>query len=644
MSSRFEKLFSLPENLYAIGAPVVIAQGFLLKDHEKENLLAQLKLKNIGPKVISAVKLSLVPVDESGNALADKMTYAYPHLAAARDDYFGQKSAVIVSAAEATGFVAAVVEVTFADETKWNADDDTNWAPLPVQKDLLTLLQGDAELVKQYQLEYTPEAKFQPVIDRDLWCCTCGAVNARDEAQCHVCGCELEALSKVDFRVLNAKKLARIEGKEEKEDNGLEFTGLIPDDYEDPEDSKKGKKKSKKEKKEAKKAAKEAEKNMTKDEKKAAKKAAKEEKKAGKKKKAGKVIAILLVLAVLAAGGYFGYGYYSMEAAYRTAVDQMNTGDYAKALEAFQKLGDYKDSADHIKNTKYLQATAMVDQGRFEEAIAQFESLGDYKDCANQIQKARHDFAVSLAENSNYGEAIALFKQLGEYEDAQTQLATIYKQGVTFIKEEKFDAAIQIFSALGDYQKSPGLLICTRVGQKMSASLSSVTKEDLQSLPKDYPYAKKLFGYYNLYKAMTPYVGTFVCTEQKTDAKNAVDKKDHKLVSDFQISGGKLLWVFSDDVTKTNKNRSQDFKPIENYYFFSTGRTVVKNRVIDRYRVNGKTIATATLSFEDGKLVYQNTMTLTGPSTETETLTFVLAKEDAKVPTTAAAAESTTAG
>ena len=626
MNGRFEKLFSLPENLYAIGAPVVIAQGFLLKDHEKEVLLAQLKLKNISSQVISAVKLSLVPVDDNGDALADKMVYAYQNLSAARDDLFGQKTAVIVAAAEATGFQAAVQEVTFADETKWTAEADAQWTALPAQMDLLSLLQGDVELVKQYQMEYTPQAKFQPVIDRDVWCCTCGAVNLRDESECHVCGCTLEALSSVDFRVLNAKKLARLE---ENEDEKPEFTGLIPDDYEEDDDKKGKKKKEKKQK-------------LTKEEKIAAKKAAKEEKKANKKKRAGKVIAIILVIAVLGVGGYFGYGYYKLESSYRTAVSQKESGDYEAALEGFRLLGDYKDSAERVKDVKYLQACKLVEQAQYEEAINLFSSLGDYQDCPKQIQKAQYLFATMLAENAHYREAIDLFKSLGAYDDAQTQLATLYKQGLTFIKEEKFDAAIEIFTALGDYQKSPGLLLCTMVNRKMAASLSSVTMTDLESMPKDYPYAKKLLAFYKQYRALSVYAGTFTCTQQTTDAENAAQKKDHTLVSDFQLSGGKILWVFSDDASKPNKNRSQDLKPIENYYFFSTDRVVVKNRVLDRYRVNGKTIATATVTFEDGKIVYQNTMNLTSASTTTETLTFSPAKAEQQT-TTQNAAEATTA-
>ncbi len=619
MSGRFEKLFSLPENLYAIGAPVVLAQGFLLKDHEKEVLLAQLKLRNISQQVISAVKLALVPVDEEGNALADKMTYAYQHLTASRDEFFGQKSAVIVSAAEATGFKACVTEVVFADETKWTADADAEWNPLPMQQDLLSLLQGDVEMVKQYQMEYSPDAKFQPVIDRDLWCCACGAINAREEANCHVCGCSLDELSKVDFRVLNAKKLARVEGSEE---SVPEFNGLIPDDYEEADDGKKGKKKEKKAK-------------LSKEEKKAAKKAAKEEKKANKKKKGGKIVAILLVLILLCAGGYFGYGYYTRESAYRTATEQMQSGNYEVALENFQKLGDYKDTADKIKNTKYLQAVDLVGKKFFEEAIALFQSLGDYQDCDVQIQKAQYQFAEMLAENGNYKKAIELFHQLGETEDVKTQLATIYKQGVTFIKEDKLDAAIEIFTALGDYQKSPGLLLCTLVAEKMSASMSSVTMTDLSSMPKDYPYARKLLAYYNNYKTLAAYAGTFTCTQQTTDVEKAAKKEGHTLVSDFQLSGGKLLWVFSDDAAKPNKNRSQDFKPIDNYYFFSANRAVSKNHIIDRYRANDKTIAAATLTFADGKITYQATMNLTGPEKQTETLVFSPAKAEAETTTTA---------
>ena len=61
MSNRFEKLYSLPCSLYAPNSPVIIVAGVLLKDTQTGRVLAQLKLKNISPKTIKAVTISVVP-------------------------------------------------------------------------------------------------------------------------------------------------------------------------------------------------------------------------------------------------------------------------------------------------------------------------------------------------------------------------------------------------------------------------------------------------------------------------------------------------------------------------------------------------------------------------------------------------------
>ena len=54
MSERYGRLYSLPENLYAEGAPVIISAGNLLKDTQTGKILAQLKIKNISSKIIKA--------------------------------------------------------------------------------------------------------------------------------------------------------------------------------------------------------------------------------------------------------------------------------------------------------------------------------------------------------------------------------------------------------------------------------------------------------------------------------------------------------------------------------------------------------------------------------------------------------------
>ncbi len=89
MSERYTRLFSLPENLYAEGAPVLIAAGALLKDNQTGNVLAQLKFKNIGFKTIKAIKVRITLLDTVGRSLGNPITYQYLDLSASRDSEFG---------------------------------------------------------------------------------------------------------------------------------------------------------------------------------------------------------------------------------------------------------------------------------------------------------------------------------------------------------------------------------------------------------------------------------------------------------------------------------------------------------------------------------------------------------------------------
>ena len=72
MSERYSRLFTLPENLYAAGSPVVIAAGALLKDNQTGKVIAQLKMRNISPKPIKAATVSIHPLDTVGNPLGGK--------------------------------------------------------------------------------------------------------------------------------------------------------------------------------------------------------------------------------------------------------------------------------------------------------------------------------------------------------------------------------------------------------------------------------------------------------------------------------------------------------------------------------------------------------------------------------------------
>lgn len=167
MGERYARLFSLPENLYAAGAPVVIAAGALLKDNQTGKVLAQLKIQNIGDKSVKAATVRIVPLDTVGKPLGETVNYQYLDLNAARNTDFGQKVPVVLPDAAARAFSVSVAEVVFVDNTVWTASE-TVWEPLSAPVSLEQTF-GDTELATQYRIQYGENCKYIFKQEKDLW-------------------------------------------------------------------------------------------------------------------------------------------------------------------------------------------------------------------------------------------------------------------------------------------------------------------------------------------------------------------------------------------------------------------------------------------------------------------------------------------
>ena len=146
MEERYTRLFSLPENLYSAGAPVMIAAGALLKDNQTGKVLAQLKLRSLVDQKVKAVKVKIAPLDMVGKPLGEAVDHLYLDLNASRDMEFGQKVPIPLPDATTRGYQASVLEVVFADNTLWAAGD-APWEPLSAPVPLAQAL-ADDELVQ----------------------------------------------------------------------------------------------------------------------------------------------------------------------------------------------------------------------------------------------------------------------------------------------------------------------------------------------------------------------------------------------------------------------------------------------------------------------------------------------------------------
>ena len=388
MAERYSRLFTLPENLYAEGSPVIIAAGALLKDNQTGKVLAQLKLRSISEKDIQAVKVCLYLFDTAGCPIGEPVMFDYLDLRALRDAEFGQKTPVMVPESKARSYTAAVTEVVFSDKSTWTADG-VEWEPLPRQRTLEGVFQ-DTELVKQYKIAVGSNFAYYPTEEKDLWFCACGAVNHVGKP-CHVCGRTLTELQAIDREQLVRDKDARLA-------------------------------------EEARQAAEE--------------KAAAD----AQRKKTAKIlkIAIPAVCAVIAIAALVKF-IVIPTVKYNGAVSLRNAGQYKEAIAAFEVMDGYKDSTQKIEDCeiaileeKYNEAIALMEDGKYEEAIAAFQELHGYRDSKDRMKESRdaaenlrlqaqYDVAVSLADSGKTAEAAIAFGELGDYQDAKERSLELWK-------------------------------------------------------------------------------------------------------------------------------------------------------------------------------------------------------------------------
>ena len=402
MSERYSRLFALPENLYTVGSPVIIAAGTLLKDTQTGKIIAQLKLKSISAKEIKAVKVKLDLFDTAGNPLEDSVVYDYLDLNVSRDIEFGQKNPVMVPNAKTRSYKASVTEVVFDDRSVWTMDEE-KWEPLSKPS---LLVFDDPEMLRQYEIKFGKNSAYEPKVEKDLWHCTCGALN-HDGEMCHICHNTLLALQTVDMAKLEDEKEARLAQQ---------------------------------------KAAAEA--------KLAEEKAATE----AAKKKTAKIIKIAIptICAIVAVSlllylVVIPFAKYNDD--YINAISLMDDEKYKEAIAVFQTTDGYKDSEEKITECRYLAAIALMNEGQYKDAINAFNAMNGYEDSVQKISDCKDAWYQEALTSMNAGniiEAYEAFIALNGYEDSTEKAASIYVQ----YEIEKIKAAkVSDIVVFGSYEE-----------------------------------------------------------------------------------------------------------------------------------------------------------------------------------------------
>ncbi len=214
MADRFQKLFSLENNLYIENAPIIISAAALLKDTKSGNIVVQVKFKSVSNKNIKGVKISLSAYDISGKEINGVDDYQYLDLNIPNGLSFGSSKAIVMSETTTRSFTIKSITVIFADSSIWgNASPD--FVVIPNAKTLNCELENE-ELVKQYKIATTKKANYIPNTFLNLWTCCCGEVNS--EEYCSNCGTNKnDAFSKYDITDLTEAVNLRLDKEREKQ-------------------------------------------------------------------------------------------------------------------------------------------------------------------------------------------------------------------------------------------------------------------------------------------------------------------------------------------------------------------------------------------------------------------------------------------
>lgn len=110
--------------------------------------------------------------------------------------------------------------------------------------------------------------------------------------------------------------------------------------------------------------------------------------------------------------------------AYKNAMQYFEEKQFTLAIEAFEELGNYKDSADMLTEATYLSGLYKLECGKFNDAKAIFKDLEDYKDSAQLVYEAEYLKAKNYMEDEKYNSAANLFDNIPDYKDS----SDLYKE------------------------------------------------------------------------------------------------------------------------------------------------------------------------------------------------------------------------
>ena len=200
---------------------------------------------------------------------------------------------------------------------------------------------------------------------------------------------------------------------------------------------------------------------------------------------------------------------------YNNAIDLMESGKYQQAIEEFEALGEYKNSAEYVddcneaivlekKELKYQDAISLMNKGEYEKAREIFVSIIQYKDswtmqseCSRLERQRLYNEAAELMNSKRYLDAIAKFEKLGAFSDSVYKIEqckkAIYENALELMNGQHYSQAISEFQTILGYNDSDDKII------ECETAISNIEKDkaynEAVALMQDGKYAEAIVAF-----------------------------------------------------------------------------------------------------------------------------------------------------
>lgn len=173
-----------------------------------------------------------------------------------------------------------------------------------------------------------------------------------------------------------------------------------------------------------------------------------------KKRKNPALTAVLIMLALIVAGGIGFLVYTNLPSTrYKKGDAAFDRGNYSEAIDYYTKAGDYKDAADKAGQAEvclhYEKAVAAIEAADYDAALEELLQTGDYSDSKELARKCHYEKGMKLKAAEDYKEAKKEFSLAKGYSDAEGQIIAM---GEALTEAGQYADALEIFEGVSAAQ------------------------------------------------------------------------------------------------------------------------------------------------------------------------------------------------